>query len=133
MSGVGGARSSDEQVQQVIEAARWSTQPGRVQKADLVVVQDASLQALIAANCTQPVDASPRATLLLVGRGAYESRIDEAFECGRLAERAVLAAAATGLTADVRTLTPQGRKLVKDALGIAHEKRLASVVMLHER
>ena len=119
-------------VQSVVEAARWPPRSGPAPKVEILVVEDAAVQRVIAAYCTEPVESTPLATLLLIGRGAYESRLVEAFDSGRLAERIVLAATATGLVANVRTLSAEGRKLVKDALGVVGERRISNLVVLSE-
>ncbi len=125
------ARSS-RLVQRVVDVACWPHSSYGL-KVEVLVVEHASLLGVIAANCTEPVESMPLATLLLAGRGVYESRVEEAFASGRLAERIVLAAAATGLAAEVKALSAEGRKLIKEALGISGEKRISIVVMLFER
>ena len=112
---------SDEDIQAILDVARWTATGGNRQPYELVVVRDAAVRQKFGEWGAKPAAAAP---LVFLITGPNPGSFDE----GRMAERICLAAAARGLGSCVATLKESGPDQAKALLGVPADRRATVVV-----
>lgn len=117
-----GERVSDENIQSMLEVARWTGTGSNRQSTEVVVVRDPAVKQQFGAWGAEPAATADVVFLLVVSGDA--SPMDE----GRVAERLCLAALACGLGSTVATIKNEGPEAVKPLLGIPTDTRVRTLV-----
>jgi nitroreductase len=113
---------SDDDINAILEVARWTATGGNRQPIDVVVVRDTEVRQKFGEWGARPAATAPVVFLLVSGGDA--NALDE----GRMAERIALAARGLGLGSVLATLKNDGPDLTKQLLGIPEDKRARTVV-----
>lgn len=119
---------SDDQLQQVLEIARWTGSSRNTQPWRFVVVRDKNTLAQLAElrpNITWVADGAMAIALVFPG----ENDIHEAYDEGRVSERIMIAAEMMGIGAGTAWFA-ENEHVAKDLLGIPQEMVLHSVMVL---
>ncbi len=117
----------DDVLMDILEVGRWTGSSKNTQPWEIVVVRDtATLGRLSALGQFAGLIAGARADLVLVMENA-----GQAFDCGRLAERLMLAAWAHGVGSCIGSLWPdENQRKAKELLGIPADRWLRPTVAL---
>ncbi len=117
----------DEVLMDILEVGRWTGSSKNTQPWEIVVVRDGTmLQGLAGLGQFAGLLAGARAGLVLVMEHA-----GQAFDCGRLAERIMLAAWAHGVGSCIASIFPDNNmRTAKELLGIPPERWLRPTVAL---
>jgi nitroreductase len=119
---------SDDDLNQILEVARWSGSSRNTQPWRFVVVRDKdTLKKLsdLRPNITWVADGSLAIALVFPG----ENEVHEAYDEGRVSERIMVAARMLGLGAGTAWFA-ENEGVAKDLLGIPSEKVLHSVMVV---
>ena len=93
---------SDDDINAILEVARWTATGGNRQPIDVVVVRDADVRQKFGDWGARPAATAPVVFLLVSGSDA------NAFDEGRMGERIALAARGLGLGSVIATLKNDG-------------------------
>jgi len=117
----------DEVLAEILDVGRWTGSSKNRQPWDIVVVRDrGALERLSKLGRFATHIAGAAADLVLVMESA-----DAAFDCGRLAERLMLAAWAHGVGSCIGSLWPDdNQRTAKELLGIPQDRWLRPTVAL---
>jgi nitroreductase len=119
----------DDVLADILEVGRWSGSASNVQGTEVVVVRDEQTKQRMSELGARPA-AGAAAVLVVVTPGDTGRHDLEVFDNGRLVERLLLAAKAHGLGSNIATLKEDGPEVIREALGIASERRIWTVVTL---
>ena len=120
---------SEDVLQDILEVGRWSGSASNYQWAEVVVVTDPAMKQAIT-DAGVRAAAGSAVSLVIVTPGNPEQHDLEVLDEGRLVERLLLAASASGLGANIGTLKGEGPATIKAALGIPLERRAWSVITI---
>jgi nitroreductase len=115
---------SDEDINAILEVARWTSTSGNRQFQEVLVVRDAGVRQKLADWGAKPAGPAPLVILILTA--GNQATFDE----GRVAERLALAARARGLGSCVATLKNEGPEEAKKLLRIPEDRRAVTVVTI---
>jgi nitroreductase len=115
---------SPEDLERILEAARWTGSSKNLQNWSWVVLQDPAHRALLAecGDFTTPVRNAPTVVCLVQEPDGYE------FDTGRLAQNIMLAAAAIGVASCPITLHRE--ELASEVLGLPKGRRCRYAITL---
>lgn len=117
----------DDVLMDILEVGRWTGSSKNTQPWEIVVVRDrATLARLATLGQFAGLIAGAQVDLVLVMESA-----NNAFDCGRLAERLMLAAWAHGVGSCIASIFPEDNmRTAKEILGIPDERWLRQTVAL---
>src|SRR5215207_621070 len=113
---------SDDDINAILDVARWSASGGNRQPTEVIVVRDQDARQKFGEWGARPAASAPVVFLIVTASDT------SAFDEGRVAERIALAARALGLGSVVATLKNDGPEQTKRLLGIPQDKRVRTVV-----
>jgi nitroreductase len=120
---------ADDVLDDILEVGRWSGSASNYQWAQVIVVTAPQIKQQITDGGVRAAAGSAVA-LVITTPGNPEQHDLEVLDEGRLVERLLLAASAHGLGANIGTLKGEGPVAIKQALGIAADRRVWSVITI---
>ena len=123
---------TDEQIQALINVARWTGSAGNSQPWRFIVVRDIELLRRLA-ELGHPQTrglATAMAALVITLPDEPNRAMVDAYDEGRAAERLLIAATMLGIGAGIQWVTQENRQRIAQALGVADGRFVRTIIAL---
>jgi nitroreductase len=122
---------ADDELRAIAEAARWTGSGGNSQPWRFVIVRDRDVIARVAeAGLPQTRALSSAPAIFAIAIEDPESKMINAYDEGRLAERVLIAANMLGLGAGITWVRGEFRPAIQALLGVGDDRRVRTILAI---